>query len=268
MAAYRARESARRDAVFHDPLAARLAGVEGEAIADSLPASGAAYWAVVARTYEIDRMVSEQVAGGVDMVINLAAGLDTRPYRMALPASLQWIEVDLPDLLAFKAGKLAGEHPACQLERIALDLSDRNARRQLLGTLTTRGRNVLVITEGLLIYLSEPAVSSLAEDLTSTSSVRWWIFEIVKAALLQRLQRTMGKRLAEQANAPLQFGPAEGPAYFEQFGWRVVESASMLRTAAKLHRLPWYLRPLTFFPDPKPSAQVPASAICLLERKP
>jgi len=36
------------------------------------------------------------------MVVNLAAGLDARPYRMSLPASLQWIEVDLPEILAYK----------------------------------------------------------------------------------------------------------------------------------------------------------------------
>src|SRR5256885_6123414 len=39
---------------------------------------------------------SQEIEQGTDMVVNLAAGLDARPYRMALPASLQWIEVDLP----------------------------------------------------------------------------------------------------------------------------------------------------------------------------
>src|SRR5262245_54649891 len=81
VAVYRARESARPDAVFRDPLAARLAGIEGAAIADSLPASRAASWAVVARTHVIDQMVAAEAASGADMVINLAAGLDTRPYR-------------------------------------------------------------------------------------------------------------------------------------------------------------------------------------------
>jgi len=55
------------------------------------------------------------------MVVNLAAGLDTRPYRMALPSGLQWIEIDLPELLAYKAETLAGETLACRLERVALD---------------------------------------------------------------------------------------------------------------------------------------------------
>jgi O-methyltransferase involved in polyketide biosynthesis len=42
------------------------------------------------------------VQQGTDMVINLAAGLDSRPYRMQLPALLRWVEVDLPDMLNYK----------------------------------------------------------------------------------------------------------------------------------------------------------------------
>ena len=266
VAVYRARESARPDAVFRDPLAARLAGVEGEAIADSLPASRNAAWAVVARTHVIDQMVAAQVASGTDMVINLAAGLDTRPYRMRLPASLLWVEVDLPDLLAYKVEKLRGDRPACKVERVACDLSDRSSQRELLGKLNARGRKILVITEGLLIYLSQAEVTSLAEDLTWASHVQRWIFELVNPALLQRLQATLGQRLAEQANASLKFGPTEGPAFFERFGWKTIEAHSMLKTAAKLGRLPWHLKLFTLFADPKPSGQVPASAICLLER--
>ena len=57
-------------------------------------------WPWVARTYLFDQFISEQVAQGVDMVVNLAAGLDARPYRMDLPASLKWVEVDLPELLS------------------------------------------------------------------------------------------------------------------------------------------------------------------------
>ncbi len=266
VAVYRARESARPDAVFRDLLAARLAGVEGEAIADSLPASRNAAWAVVARTFVIDQMVAAQVARGTDMVINLAAGLDTRPYRMRLPASLLWVEVDLPDLLAYKVEKLRGDRPACKLERVACDLSDRSSRRELLGKLNVRGRNILAITEGLLIYLSQAEATALAEDLTWAAHVQRWIFELVNPALLQRLQATIGQPLAEQANAPLKFGPAEGPAFFGRFGWKTVEAQSMLKTAAKLGRLPWYLRPVTLFADWKPSTRLPASAICLLER--
>src|SRR5439155_20497216 len=102
-AVYRARETDRSDALFRDPFARRLAGARGEQIADTLPSSNQTTWAWVTRTYLFDRLISEQIAQGVDMVINLAAGLDARPYRMALPPTLQWIEVDLPEPLDYKA---------------------------------------------------------------------------------------------------------------------------------------------------------------------
>jgi len=50
-------------------------------------------------------LIDAEVGRGVDVVVNLAAGLDTRPYRMDLPASLLWIEVDLPPLIAYWDGR-------------------------------------------------------------------------------------------------------------------------------------------------------------------
>ena len=48
-------------------------------------------------------------------MLNLAAGLDARPYRTKLAASLQWLEVDLPEILAYKERILANEKPTCTL---------------------------------------------------------------------------------------------------------------------------------------------------------
>src|SRR5205807_9545136 len=97
-AVYRAAETERPDALFRDPYARRLAAERGRQIAESLPAAIRADWAWVGRTYLFDQLIAEQLRQGVDMVVNLAAGLDARPYRMDLPSSLQWIEVDLPGI--------------------------------------------------------------------------------------------------------------------------------------------------------------------------
>ena len=47
---------------------------------------------------------------------------------------------------------------------------------------------VLVVTEGLLIYLSADQVASLADDLSSIPSFRWWLTDIASPALLAMLQ--------------------------------------------------------------------------------
>src|SRR5260221_14396211 len=93
-AVYRARENDRPDAIFRDPFARRLAGSRGEQIADSLPASNKTTWAWVTRTYLFDKLIREQIAQGVEMVVNLAAALDARPYRTELPPAFPWVDAD------------------------------------------------------------------------------------------------------------------------------------------------------------------------------
>ena len=110
VAFYRAEESNRPDAIFSDPFARRLAGQRGEQIARSGLFTGKTSWPFVARTYLFDRVIQEQVQQGADMVVNLAAGLDARPYRMALPSALRWIEVDLPEILTHKEEILRNEN--------------------------------------------------------------------------------------------------------------------------------------------------------------
>src|SRR5690349_13127356 len=196
-ATYRARETERHDALFKDPFARRLAGERGERIATGANTPIDTTWAWVMRTYLIDRAIRVRVETGVRTVLNLAAGLDARPYRMDLPPSLRWVEVDLPELLAYKEQALAGEQPKCALERVALDLTDGEARRELFERLG----GGLVVTEGLLLYLSEEQVAALAEDLHA-ARFDYWIFELASPALLKFMQASSGKQTAE-GGAPM-----------------------------------------------------------------
>ncbi|BCP37308.1 hypothetical protein MINTMi198_26780 [Mycobacterium intracellulare M.i.198] len=84
-ALHRATESARPDALFSDPLAGLLAGDHGRAIVDNVPRTTRNGWWLVARTKIIDDAIADAIADGCDRVLNLAAGLDTRPYRLDLP---------------------------------------------------------------------------------------------------------------------------------------------------------------------------------------
>jgi hypothetical protein len=102
---YRAWESARPDALFRDPFAERLAGEQGEAIAKLMPRQPRSGWPLIVRTHLIDELILSSIADGCDCVINLAAGLDTRPDRMALPPSLQWIEVSGKGLARYLAAR-------------------------------------------------------------------------------------------------------------------------------------------------------------------
>ena len=199
------------------------------------------------------------------MIINLAAGLDSRPYRMQLPASLRWIEVDLPDMLSYKQEILAAEHPVCALDRVPLDLRDTAARRALFRRLGGEARAVLVVSEGLIIYFDTDDAAELARDLAAVTTFRRWVTDLTSPALLRMLQKNIGGPLVE-AGSPLKFAPREGPEFFAPYGWKAVETRSMLHTAAKLKRLSLGMRLLSLLPDPggrKPDK--PWGGMCVLE---
>jgi methyltransferase (TIGR00027 family) len=266
VAVYRARESERPDAVFTDPFARALAGDRGEAIARAMPFADETSWAFVARTYLFDRFVLRAVEGGVDMIVNLAAGLDARPYRMSLPSSLKWVELDMPEILDYKADVLASATPVCQVERIPIDLSNVDARRGVFARLGRSATNVLVLSEGLLIYLMPHDVCSLGADLADAANVNHWVVDLASPGLLEILKQQMGALVA-QAGAPYLFAPAEGPPFFERCGWRPVEVKSMLKTARKLDRLSWKYRMFAMMPEGSgPAGSRPWSAVCLLAR--
>jgi methyltransferase (TIGR00027 family) len=265
-ATYRARETERANALFKDPFARRLAGERGRQIAASFPSHDRAEWAWVMRTVLFDRFIAQRIAQGADMVVNLAAGLDARPYRMDLPASLPWIEVDLPDLLSYKEEILAGQKPVCALERVRLDLSDAQARRDLFRKLGQQAKNALVVTEGLLIYLTEAEVATLAEDLAAQPGFQHWILDIASPGLLQMLQREIGPTLS-RAGAPLRFAPPEGPPFFAGHGWNPMAVRSPLKAAARAGRLPLWLRLVSLLPESSgPQGKRPWSGVCLLEK--
>ena len=239
----RALESERAGALFHDPFARRLAGDRGRQIAERLP-KGPLSWSLAVRTRVFDDLILDAVRGGVGVVLNLASGLDTRPYRLSLPAHVKWIEADLPVIIDFKAQALAGERPSCSMERVALDVADPGARQEVLIRARDAAERVLVITEGLLVYLEAEQVASLARDLARYLPGAIWLLENISPEILARQRRLWGKRL-EAARAEHKFAPPEGLEFFRPHGWAPQTTRSLLDEAARLGRempMAWLMR--------------------------
>jgi methyltransferase (TIGR00027 family) len=266
-AVYRARETERPDALFRDPFARRLAGERGEEIAKAIKFSTQNTWSWIARTYLFDSFLLDQLSQGCDMVVNLAAGLDARPYRMDLPPSLKWIEVDLPEILDYKQELLATESATCTLERVAVDLSNTAARRELFDQLGRRSEKALILSEGLLIYFTPEEAGAFAADLNVPASFQKWILDLASPGLLELLRKNMAKDMGKAA--VLKFGPAEGTGFFRPYGWKPLEVRSLLKTAGKLKRLPLFLRlmaPMTPEVPTQQQSRRPWGGVCILER--
>jgi methyltransferase (TIGR00027 family) len=234
IAHYRAVESARPDALFRDPLAALLAGEQGEKIARTMPMSFMTEWVVAIRTHIIDGYIRTAIAQGIDTVVNLGAGLDTRPYRMDLPEAFHWIEVDYPRMIEFKESRLAREVPRCKLERVAVDLADRVSRQRLLADVDSRSKKLLILTEGVVTYLSVDEAGTLAKDLKATQHVYGWIVDYLSPYAMKWRQR--GRLAQKTKNAPFKFKPADWFAFFLEHGWRVKEMRYLAEEGDRLKR--------------------------------
>ncbi len=136
VAMWRAAENTHPNPLYHDPLAPKLAGDRAILFlrASQRRAHHWGGWMMPIRTRIIDDLIREAVADGVDLMLNLGAGLDTRPYRMELSSNLRWLEVDRTEIIELKESCLFGEKPACKLERVACDLADADARQALLAS--------------------------------------------------------------------------------------------------------------------------------------
>jgi methyltransferase (TIGR00027 family) len=265
VAVYRARETERPDGLFHDPYARRLAGERGEQIARSDFFSEKYSWVYPIRTWLLDRFIAEEVARGADLVVNLAAGLDARPYRMDLPRTLRWVEIDLPEITGYKEEILKDETPRCALERVRLDLSDVDARREVFGRIAAASRRALVVSEGLLIYLSPDENAALARDLAAVPAFQAWVFDMSSPRIVKMMMDQIGERF-EAANAPLKFINPEGPNFFAPHGWTPERCESICGQAGRHKRLPFIWSLLARLPESRKPWKGPWSGVCLMKR--
>ncbi len=236
VAVYRAMESERTDAIFRDPFARRLAGVRGEEIVRAMPRGAQMSWSMIVRTAMFDEIIMQTVRGrGADTVLNLAAGLDTRAWRLDLPSSLRWVDVDLPDILQYKTELMKEERPRCHYEAIPTDLTDSKRRAALFAIVAREAQRAIVVTEGLLVYLQPLDVESLGRAVHDQPAFRWWLLDLASPRLLKIMLKWWGRQV-EQGNAPFVFAPEEGSKFFERSGWREVEWRSTMDEAHRLKR--------------------------------
>jgi methyltransferase (TIGR00027 family) len=232
VAALRAREGRRANPAFDDPLSALLSGDRGRDIARSMPNAAMVEWGTIIRTSAIDRLIVDAVNAGIDSVLNLGAGLDTRPYRMKLPPTLRWLELDFHHIVDLKNSTLSHLEPACRLERIGMDLLHRPSRQEVFARYGAGPNNTLVIAEGVIPYLSVHDTAILARDLAAVPSMRFWIQDFDNAGE-RRLPRGWSRRLKA---APVLFVARDWFEFFRQYGWRAFRVITSFEESDRINR--------------------------------
>ena len=264
VATFRASESDRPNALFHDKFAGMLAGERGRHIAAEMPYGELIAWAMVVRTVTIDELIQRAISLGIDTVVNLGAGLDTRPYRMGVPATLHWIEVDFPQIISYKTDKLARHSPACKVKRIAADLSDLPVRREILHRIGTQSKKVLVVTEGVITYFTPGDAELLSHDLFAVSSFDYWIQDYYQGGAKVWAPSGLQRRLGDSS---FNFEEKDWLSFFPRHGWEILENRLTLTEAHRIQRP---------FPFPSSVSAMPkedqekwkSASGCVLYRKP
>jgi methyltransferase (TIGR00027 family) len=221
VAAARAIETRRPDALFEDPWAAALAGEDGARWAESRDAESLAPMIIRTRFFDdfLRRTTSEE---GKAQVVLLGAGLDTRALRLQWPAGTAVFEVDLPDVLSYKEDLLASAHPSCERQTyVRADLRGANWPAQLTGAGFDPSAPAVWLAEGLLFYFPDEAIRTLLAQVSALASNGGSLgFDIPNRSVLAHPMTRTWIQMQADAGAPWT-GTMENPAdYLAGIGWR------------------------------------------------
>jgi methyltransferase (TIGR00027 family) len=223
-AAARALETGRGDrAIFHDLYARSLAAPRGFELLEKNRGSGLITFIAI-RTRYLDESIDAILRDSdIRQIVFIAAGMDTRPFRLDWPDGATVYEVDFPGLLAEKRRRLAELRARPRVERreVAVDL-----RGLWLPELEAagfdRGRPTLWIAEGLMFFLTPDQATGLLSVLGSASAPGSWLgVDFVSEALLRSPFSREFRQKLEEDGTPWLFGTDEPEEYLAAIGWKV-----------------------------------------------
>ncbi len=178
----------------------------------------------------IDDKLIEAMDTGIDTVVILGSGLDTRAYRFPQLSTLLVYEVDLPQMIAYKERKLRQLYGAVppHVRLVPMDFD-----RQMLGEVLKNDdfsvdQKSFVIWEGVTQYISEAAVRTVFEFLAKVRPGSRIIFTYILKDFMDG-ERTYGlERLYQQTRVKRQmwqFGlqPSQVAAFMGEYSWKELE---------------------------------------------
>ncbi len=184
---------------------------------------------ILCRTRYIDDVLKRSLEEGIDQLVILGAGFDSRPYRIAGIDQTRVFEVDLPGTEKLKQKRLEkvlGAIPE-NVTLVGIDFDHQSLADVLSAAGFQKGKRTLFIWEGVTQYLTPEAVSSTLEFVSSASGAI--VFTYVRRGLIDGTDRPEWFEpfiaFAERVGSPLVFGldPAELGSYLADRGLTLVE---------------------------------------------
>ncbi|MBY0385402.1 SAM-dependent methyltransferase [bacterium] len=221
-AAMRAKETKlgeKENRLFIDPYAETLAGKEGFSILERAIAAAGDQPAVAIRTRFIDDKLTNALKKGVTQIVILAAGMDTRAYRLPIPKNISIFEIDKKEVLDYKNQKLHNVVPVCKRRTLPADLRE-EWPAQLLQIGFEKNQKTLWMVEGLLMYLQEPQALNIFKKISSLSSSQDVLLtDILSQDLLSAPHMKPQLQFLNSLGATWQFGTNEPEQWLSSLGW-------------------------------------------------
>lgn len=220
-AAVRAVESQCENSLFIDPWAADLAGSQGMQWVQQRDAGKLIAMILRTRFYD-DFLLKITRQQQVWQVLLLAAGLDTRAFRLNWPHGTHFFELDQAAVLDHKQRVLSAAEvtPACQRTLIRVDLTSPWEESLLASGFDSSLPSVWLL-EGFLFYLPNPLMVQLLDQVTALSTSGSWLgFDIVNSLVLTSPWTKPWVDMQAEAGAPW-LGTLDDPlGFLEARGWR------------------------------------------------
>lgn len=222
-AAARSKESERADRLFDDPWARVLAGESGRKWLEGLAGSPFGTTPMVIRTRYFDEFLKDAVwKRDLRQVVLLAAGLDTRAFRLNWPAGTRLFELDQAPVLQEKDQALesAGAKPACARFTVPADLTQ-DWEMALAAAGFDANRPAAWLMEGFLFYLPPEQIPPIFDSLSRLSAVGSRVgFDVINWLTLTSPYTKTWIDMQARLGAPW-LGWLDNPrAFLTGYGWR------------------------------------------------
>ncbi|MCM1146181.1 MAG: class I SAM-dependent methyltransferase [Lachnoclostridium sp.] len=155
---------------------------------------------VIARTILLDSMAGDFIRKNPECtVINIACGLDTRAYRLNISESVRWYNLDLPETIEVRRLFLEENGHISMIAKSAMDEGWADVIEKPKG-------RVLVIIEGLVMYLSESDVKKILSIISNRFHFADVIMEIMNPWVVKNFKEKSIKKTSAKFNWGIKSG--------------------------------------------------------------
>ncbi|NIM95089.1 MAG: SAM-dependent methyltransferase [Anaerolineales bacterium] len=175
----------------------------------------------------IDDKLVEALGSGIDAVVILGSGLDTRAYRIPQISTVRVYEIDLPQMISYKEGKLRqlyGSVPP-HVKLIPIDFDRQHLEDALKDHGYSFDQTSFIIWEGVTQYISETAVRAVLESLAKVRQASRMVFTYITKDFIDGERKYGLERLSRRTRGLWRFGlhPSQTAAFIGKYAWKELE---------------------------------------------